>query len=98
MSFPYFVVKNPRMRTLVIGIDSGTQSTKALVVDANTGKVLAAAAEIYDLLPNLPPGSLSSSSSPLGRRALRKTPRPGLGKDIALLTQRRTAPIHSICS
>ena len=29
------------MRTLIIGIDSGTQSTKALVVDANTGKVLA---------------------------------------------------------
>ena len=37
------------MRTLVIGIDSGTQSTKALVVDANTGKVLASAAEAYDL-------------------------------------------------
>jgi xylulokinase len=45
------------MRTLVIGIDSGTQSTKALVVDATTGKVLAAAAETYDLIPNLPPGA-----------------------------------------
>src|SRR5271169_6508846 len=44
------------MRTLVIGIDSGTQSTKALVVDANTGKVLAVAAEAYDLIPNLPAG------------------------------------------
>ena len=30
------------MRTLLIGIDSGTQSTKALVVDAKTGKVLGA--------------------------------------------------------
>jgi len=45
------------MRTLLIGIDSGTQSTKALVVDANTGKVLAAATEAYDLIPNLPPGA-----------------------------------------
>ena len=45
------------MRTLVIGIDSGTQSTKALVVDANTGKVLASAAEAYGLIPNLPPGA-----------------------------------------
>jgi xylulokinase len=45
------------MRTLLIGIDSGTQSTKALVVDAKNGKVLAAAARTYDLLPGLPPGA-----------------------------------------
>jgi xylulokinase len=45
------------MRTLVIGIDSGTQSTKALVVDARNGKVLSAAAQSYDLIPNLPPGA-----------------------------------------
>ena len=32
------------MRSLLIGIDSGTQSTKALVVDAKTGKVLGAGA------------------------------------------------------
>jgi xylulokinase len=32
------------MRTLIIGVDSGTQSTKALVVDAKTGKVLGSAA------------------------------------------------------
>lgn len=44
-------------RTLLIGIDSGTQSTKVLVVDARTGKVLAAAAEGYDLIPGLPPGA-----------------------------------------
>src|SRR5690348_3840225 len=44
-------------RALVIGIDSGTQSTKALVVDANTGKVLASAAQAYGLLPDLPPGA-----------------------------------------
>src|SRR5580765_5037616 len=45
------------MRTLLLGIDSGTQSTKALVVDANTGKVLASAAQAYGLLPDLPPGA-----------------------------------------
>ncbi len=45
------------MRTLLLGIDSGTQSTKVLVVEATTGKVLAAAAESYDLLPGLPPGA-----------------------------------------
>jgi xylulokinase len=45
------------MRTLLIGIDSGTQSTKTLVVDASDGKVLASAAQEYDLLGNLPPGA-----------------------------------------
>jgi xylulokinase len=45
------------MKTLLLGIDSGTQSTKALVVDARDGKVLASAAQGYDLIPNLPPGA-----------------------------------------
>jgi xylulokinase len=45
------------MRTLLLGIDSGTQSTKVLVVDACDGQVLAAAAQAYDLIPNLPPGA-----------------------------------------
>jgi xylulokinase len=45
------------MRTLVIGIDSGTQSTKALVVDARNGKVLSGSAQAYDLIPKLPPGA-----------------------------------------
>ena len=45
------------MRTLLLGIDSGTQSTKVLVVDARNGKVLAGASEHYDLIPNLPPGA-----------------------------------------
>src|SRR6185436_19741312 len=47
----------PAMRTLLLGIDSGTQSTKVLVVDAKNGKVLAAASQAYDLIPNLPPGA-----------------------------------------
>lgn len=45
------------MRTLLIGIDSGTQSTKALVVEARTGRVLGEAVARYDLIPNLPPGA-----------------------------------------
>ncbi len=45
------------MRQLLIGIDSGTQSTKALVVDAKDGKVLGSASQAYDLIPNLPPGA-----------------------------------------
>ncbi len=45
------------MRTLLLGIDSGTQSTKVLVVDARDGKVVASATQEYDLIPNLPPGA-----------------------------------------
>lgn len=43
-------------RTLLIGIDSGTQSTKALVVEARTGKVLGSGSSAYDLIPGLPAG------------------------------------------
>jgi xylulokinase len=45
------------MRNLILGIDSGTQSTKVLAVDANTRTVLGAGAQTYDLIPNLPPGA-----------------------------------------
>jgi len=45
------------MRTLLIGIDSGTQSTKALVVEAKNGRVLGAASQAYDLIPDLPAGA-----------------------------------------
>lgn len=45
------------MRELLLGIDSGTQSTKALVVHANTGKVISAASVKYSLLPDLPTGA-----------------------------------------
>ncbi len=45
------------MRKLFIGIDSGTQSTKVLIVDGRNGRVLAGSAESYDLIPNLPPGA-----------------------------------------
>ena len=45
------------MRTLVIGIDSGTQSTKALVVNAATGQVDGSGSKTYGLIDGLPPGA-----------------------------------------
>src|SRR5881296_4482313 len=45
------------MRTLIVGIDSGTQSTKVLVIDARDGKVLSSATQEYELIPGLPPGA-----------------------------------------
>lgn len=45
------------MRSLVIGVDSGTQSTKALVVDARNGKVLGQGSQAYGLIEGLPPGA-----------------------------------------
>ena len=44
-------------RTLILGIDSGTQSTKALAVDARTGRVVGEGAAHHDLIPGLPPGA-----------------------------------------
>ena len=44
-------------RSLLIGIDSGTQSTKALVVEAKSGCVLGSGAAAYDLIPGLPAGA-----------------------------------------
>jgi xylulokinase len=45
------------MRTLIIGIDSGTQSTKVLVINARDGAVAGEAARAYDLIAGLPPGA-----------------------------------------
>ena len=39
-----------------LGIDSGTQSTKTILFDAESGEVLASASAAYDLIPDLPPG------------------------------------------
>ena len=45
------------MRTLVIGVDSGTQSTKALVVNVANGRVEGEGAKAYGLIAGLPPGA-----------------------------------------
>jgi xylulokinase len=44
--------------SLFIGLDSGTQSTKAVVLDADSGEIIAQASEKYDLIDGLPPGHL----------------------------------------
>jgi xylulokinase len=41
-----------------LGLDSGTQSTKAIAVDMETGQVLASAHSAYGLIEGLPPGHL----------------------------------------
>ncbi len=43
---------------LYLGIDSGTQSTKAIVPDLETGAILAQASRAYGLIEGLPPGHL----------------------------------------
>jgi xylulokinase len=45
-----------KMSEYFIGIDSGTQSTKAILLNANTGQVLASASKHYDLIEGLPAG------------------------------------------
>lgn len=41
-----------------LGIDSGTQSSKAIVIDLEDGKIVAQAAQKYGLIDGLPPGHL----------------------------------------
>jgi xylulokinase len=42
---------------LVLGLDVGTQGTKALLLDPESGAVVARAGKSYGLLPDLPPGA-----------------------------------------
>jgi xylulokinase len=41
---------------IYLGIDCGTQSTKTVALDGDTGKIVASAAQHYDVLPGLPTG------------------------------------------
>jgi xylulokinase len=43
---------------IYLGIDCGTQSTKTIALDGDTGKIIASASRAYDVLPGLPPGHL----------------------------------------
>jgi len=45
------------MSRLFIGIDSGTQSTRAVLVDGGTGRVIAASSAACDILPSEVPGT-----------------------------------------
>lgn len=51
-----FAASNYRM--LYIGIDSGTQSTKAVVLDLESGAIVAQASHSYELISGLPAGHL----------------------------------------
>ena len=75
-------------RSLLIGIDSGTQSTKALVIEAKSGQVLGEGAAKYGLLPNLPPGAKEQHPD-LWVKALIKSVQEALkdSLDIALPTK-----------
>ncbi len=46
------------MRDFFIGVDSGTQSTKAIVLDGETGKVLGKSSQTYGYVEGLPQGHL----------------------------------------
>lgn len=46
---------------LCLGLDSGTQSTKALVLDIEKGKVLALAQSTYGTIEGLPPGHVEQN-------------------------------------
>ena len=41
-----------------IGVDSGTQSTKAIVLDSETGAIIGKASRSYGLIKGLPPGHM----------------------------------------
>jgi len=41
-----------------LGIDSGTQSTKCVVLDGDSGEIVAESSQGYDLIPGLPDGHL----------------------------------------
>lgn len=45
-------------REVIVGIDSGTQSTKVLLVDGGSGEVLASGHASHELISGLPPGHL----------------------------------------
>lgn len=41
---------------IYLGLDCGTQSTKTVALDSDTGKIIASATQTYDVLPGLPAG------------------------------------------
>ena len=77
-------------RTLLIGINSGTQSTKALVVDARSGKVLGSGSAAYGLIEGLPPGAKEQhphvwrEATSKAVRAALKEAKAGAGEVVAM--------------
>jgi xylulokinase len=46
---------------ITLGIDCGTQSTKTIALDVTSGHVIASASQTYEVLPNLPPGTMEQN-------------------------------------
>jgi xylulokinase len=46
---------------IYLGIDCGTQSTKTIALDAESGEILARASQTYDVISGLPPGHLEQN-------------------------------------
>jgi xylulokinase len=46
---------------IYLGIDCGTQSTKTIAFDGETGRILASVAQSYEVIPGLPPGYLEQN-------------------------------------
>ena len=60
------------MSEYFIGIDSGTQSTKTILLDAASGEVVASASESYELIEGLPAGPQGAASGGMDRRRARR--------------------------
>src|SRR6266446_6757324 len=43
---------------ITLGIDSGTQSTKCIALDVESGKIVASASQAHGMIEGLPPGHL----------------------------------------
>lgn len=48
---------------IYLGLDCGTQSTKTVALDGDTGQVIASATQNYDVLAGLPPGHMEQHPS-----------------------------------
>lgn len=46
---------------IFLGIDCGTQSTKTVALDGETGKIIGSAVQTYDVLPGLPDGHMEQN-------------------------------------
>lgn len=56
--------------SVFIGVDSGTQSTKAVIVDGESGAVLGKASQSYGLIEGLPPGHMEQEPEVWARAML----------------------------
>ena len=46
---------------IFLGIDCGTQSTKTIALDWESGEILASAQKSYGFVPDLPPGAMEQN-------------------------------------